>query len=72
MDIFVSAFLCLSIPLLYFCQFLNDQADETHNSATSSPPLFIVDFSRVTRMLPLLSSGGFIPAHQVLGRDRRK
>lgn len=74
MDIFVSAFLYLSMPLFFFLLLLvlNDQADETHNSGNSGVPLFIVDFSRVTSTRPLLSSGRFIPAHQVLGRDRRK
>lgn len=76
MDIFVSAFLYLSMPLFFFFFLLlhsiNDQADETHNSGNSGVPLFIVDFSCVTSTRPLLSGGGFIPAHQVLGRDRRK
>lgn len=72
MDIFVSSFLCFSMPLFFFGWFLNDQGDEIHNSGNSAVPLFILDFSRVTSTLPLLSGGGFIPAHQVLGRDRRK
>lgn len=64
---------CVSpTPPFHFSQVPNVQADERQSNRGSGTLLFVVDFSRVTRTRPLLSGAGFIPARQVVGRDRRK